>query len=122
MGPKRALDRFARPWSSGTIKGTMIGMTSAAPKLKVSVTLPADLVAAVDDEARREGHGNRSDVMARWLRRASRSSAQGRLEQATVDYYESLTAEQRAEDDALARALSKKARRLVIDDSPRKRR
>ena len=97
-------------------------MTSAARRLKISVTLPADLVAAVDSEAGLRANGNRSLVMERWLRRASRLRAEQALEEATIDYYESLSQEQRAEDEILSRALSRAAKRLDIDEPPPKRR
>ena len=43
---------------------------TAAAKLKVSLTLSADLVALVDRDARR-GKGSRSGVIEQWLRRAA---------------------------------------------------
>ena len=97
-------------------------MTTAARRLKISVTLPADLVAAVDSEASLRANGNRSVVMERWLRRASRLRAQQALEEATIDYYECLSAEERVDDEKLSRALSRAARRLDIDEPPARKR
>lgn len=39
------------------------------------------------------------------------------IEAATRAYYESLTAAERAEEEALARSLSEKARQLEVDES-----
>jgi metal-responsive CopG/Arc/MetJ family transcriptional regulator len=78
----------------------------------VTVTLPVDLVARIDREARQ---GSRSGVIEKWLREAARRRVERSIEEATTAYYESLTAEDRAEDQSLARALGSAARRLEID-------
>jgi hypothetical protein len=68
-------------------------------KLKLSVTLPPDLVALIDRAASGAPGGNRSAVIERWLREASRHEAQRALARATIDYYQSLSPEKRAEDE-----------------------
>lgn len=95
-------------------------MTSAR-KLKVSITLSADLVALVDRDAHRT-HDTRSGVVEQWLRRAATATAEKDLEEATAAYYLSLRGDERSEDEALSRALSTAARRLSYDDAPRPRR
>jgi metal-responsive CopG/Arc/MetJ family transcriptional regulator len=91
-------------------------------RTKISVSLPRDLVARIDREARGASR-SRSRVLEDWLRRASRGNATRELEEATVGYYDSLTADEDREDRALATALSSSARRLRIDDqAPRRRR
>lgn len=89
-------------------------------KLKVSLTLDADLVALVDRDARRRG-ATRSGVVERWLRRAAVAGAKEELEESTAAYYRSLLAEDREEDEALARASSAAARRLTIDEGSSRR-
>ena len=72
-------------------------------KLKLSVTLPPDLVARIDCAAEGMPGGSRSAVIERWLRAACRVEAGRALARATVDYYQSLTAEERAEDEEWSR-------------------
>lgn len=97
-------------------------MTAAARKVKVSVSLDADVLALVDQSAVREGAA-RSAVMERWLRAAARDAKLRQLENATAAYYDALTATERTEDTAIARAASRAARRLRIDEpAPRPRR
>lgn len=88
-----------------------------SPRVKISVSLPRELVARVD-RAARAGARSRSRVLEEWLRRASRQGVERDLEEATAAYYESLTPEESREDEALAHALSSAARRLRIDDPP----
>jgi metal-responsive CopG/Arc/MetJ family transcriptional regulator len=100
----------------------MIGMTRRA-KLKLSVTLSADVLALVDEDAQRLG-ATRSGIIELWLRRAAAENVERELEQATVAYYRSLRGEERREGEALSKALSKGARRVSYDESiePRRRR
>lgn len=72
-------------------------------KAKLSITLPPDLVASIDREAGRIPGSTRSGVIERWLRQASRLEAHRALAEATVEYYERLTAEARADDDEWTR-------------------
>jgi len=89
-------------------------------RVKISVSLPRDLVARIDSAARAEAR-SRSRVLERWLRSASRESAARELEAATVAYYESLDADDRREDAEIGAASSHAARRLHIDEAPRPR-
>jgi metal-responsive CopG/Arc/MetJ family transcriptional regulator len=98
----------------------MEGMPSP-PRVKISVSLPSDLVSKIDRVARRDAR-SRSRVLEAWLRAAARTEAERELEAATIAYYESLTAEERDEDTQLAMASSRATRRLVIDELvPRRR-
>ena len=91
---------------------------------KVSVSLPAELVAQVDREARGRPGVSRSAVVEEWLRQGARLKAEDDLRAAVVAYYRELRPEDRVEEEALARALSRAGRRLRVDDvrarSPRK--
>lgn len=97
-------------------------MTKRA-KLKLSVTLSADVLALVDQDARRLGE-TRSGIIELWLRRASAGDVEREIESATEAYYRSLRGEERKEGDVLSKALSKAARRVSYDESvePRGRR
>jgi metal-responsive CopG/Arc/MetJ family transcriptional regulator len=88
---------------------------TATAKLKVSLTLSADLVALVDRDARR-GKGSRSGVIEQWLRRAASSNLAHEIDDATAAYYRSLRGEDRTEDESLSRSLSDAARRVAYDD------
>jgi hypothetical protein len=90
------------------------------PKLKVSLTLSADVVALVDRDARLR-KDTRSAVVEHWLRRAAGAALSKEIEDATAAYYHSLREEERAEDAAIARALSGRARRISYDEPPRRR-
>lgn len=84
-------------------------------RIKISVSLPRDLVARIDSVARAEAR-SRSRVLEGWLRATSRDRAARELEAATIAYYESLTADDRREEEAMGRAASRAARRLRVDD------
>lgn len=95
-----------------------------AHKLKVSLTLSADLLELVDRDARRR-NDTRSGVVEQWLRRAANATTEKEVEDATAAYYLSLRGDERTESEALARGLSKAARRGSYDDAarpPRRRR
>lgn len=92
-----------------------------AHKLKVSLTLSADLLKLVDRDARRR-NDTRSGVIEQWLRRAASASIEKDVEDATAAYYLSLRGNERAENEALAHALSKAAQRVSYDDPVRRRR
>ena len=88
------------------------------PRVKISVSLPRDLVARIDRAARAEAR-SRSRVLEGWLGASARERAARELEAATIAYYESLTPEDRREEDAIGSASSTAARRLRIDDLAR---
>jgi len=95
---------------------------TTATKLKVSVTLSADVVALVDRDARRR-KDTRSGVIEQWLRRAAAADTQREIDDATTAYYRSLRGEDRTKAEALSKALSSAARRVSYDDgAPRRRR
>jgi hypothetical protein len=60
--------------------------------------------------------GNRSAVIERLLRRADRDEALARLKESTTVYYDSLTAGERTDAEAISLASSAAARRLAFDD------
>jgi metal-responsive CopG/Arc/MetJ family transcriptional regulator len=90
-------------------------------KQKVCVSLPADLVAQIDDQARQRARGSRSAMMELWLRRGARAQAEADLRGQVIAYYSSLDADERAEEQALSHAVSRAARRLDIDGRPSRR-
>ena len=67
---------------------------TAARKVKVSVTIDADVLGDVDRHAANQG-STRSAVMESWLRHASRRARAARLEEETAAYYDGLTAAER---------------------------
>lgn len=67
-------------------------------KIKVSITLSADLLRAVDREAAREGQSTRSSVIDAWLRRGRRRVAEARLASETIAYYRAQTDAEREDD------------------------
>lgn len=85
-----------------------------ARKIKVSLTLGSDLVAQIDRTARRAG-ANRSNLIEAWLRRAAKLEAAGQLEGDTIAYYEALTADDRRDDAAWAKASGHVFGTLAID-------
>ena len=85
---------------------------AASNKFKVSITLAPDILADVDAEARRIPGATRSSVVEAWLRRGRRARADAALRDGVVAYYEAQTAEDLAEDEAIARASSSKSRRV----------
>ena len=94
----------ARPdLAPGHTNGSIIGMT-AARKVKISVSLDAALVDAVDRRAAREGT-TRSAVMEQWLKRASGQAALARLEEETAAYYDALGPMEKQDDLSWAKAL-----------------
>jgi len=90
-------------------------MTEA--EIKISVTVAADLLSGIDQEASAAG-GSRSAVIERLLRRGVQSERLARLEKSTAEYYDSLTDQEKADDAALAKASARAGRRLTIDHSP----
>jgi hypothetical protein len=82
-----------------------------AAKLKVSVTLSAELVALIDRDAQRR-KDTRSGIVEQWLRRAANARVEQDVVDATAAYYRSLRGEDRGEDESLSRALSDAARHV----------
>ena len=91
----------------------MFGMHDG--RVKISISLSRHLVARIDRAARAEARP-RSRVLEDWLRTTARQNAARDLEEATVAYYEGLTAEDRRDDALMAAASSKAARRLAVDE------
>lgn len=89
-------------------------------KRKISVTVAADVLALVDQEARATGT-TRSYTIERWLRGGGLRAAERSLEDATAAYYASLRNDERRDAEELARATSKAATRVRYDEAPRRR-
>jgi metal-responsive CopG/Arc/MetJ family transcriptional regulator len=89
-------------------------------KMKISISLDAEVLEAVDRRAARN-KTTRSAVMEQWLRSAARQAELQRLEEETAAYYDSLTPAERREDAAIARASSRALQKLIIDEPPRRR-
>src|SRR5262252_7569470 len=89
-------------------------------KTKVSISLDADVLEAVDRRAKRE-KTTRSAVMEQWLRGAARQAELQRLEEETAAYYDALTPAEKAEDAEWTAAATRSLRKLDLDDdSPAK--
>ena len=84
-------------------------------KLKISISLDADVLDAVDRRAAAE-KTTRSAIMEQWLRTASRQTDLRRLEEETAAYYDALTPREQTEDAEWAAFASRSARKLVIDE------
>ena len=91
-----------------------------ARKLKISISLDADVLDAVDRRAAAE-KTTRSAIMEQWLRDASRQADLRRLEEETAAYYDALTPRERADDAEWADFASRSARTLVIDEPAKKK-
>ncbi len=76
-------------------------------KKKVSVTISADLLAELDDVAKRQPGATRSSVLESWLRRSSQRLAAKRLEEETLAYYRGRTTRLAKEDASWSRAASR---------------
>ncbi len=72
-------------------------------KHKVSLSLPADLVAWIDRQAARKRGETRSGVVEQAVRNWAKRSAAKDIEDATVAYYQAMTPSERKEDEAWAR-------------------
>jgi metal-responsive CopG/Arc/MetJ family transcriptional regulator len=88
-------------------------------KVKLSVSVGADVVACVDRQVSRQLGGTRSQVIEQWLRRALRQQARDDFDAEILAYYDELTAEQQAEDRAIAAAAGRAVRRLDFEPSGR---
>ena len=73
------------------------------PKHKVSVSLPADLVAWIDRQVARRRSTTRSGVVEQAVRSWARRSSAKDIENATIAYYQGMTSSERAEDEAWSR-------------------
>lgn len=92
-------------------------MVAYTRKVKVSVTIDADVLRAVDRLAAVEAD-TRSGVIQRWLRQGSRLAERARLENDTAAYYDGLTVAERDEDARWAKAATRAVRDLTFDDEP----
>jgi metal-responsive CopG/Arc/MetJ family transcriptional regulator len=84
-------------------------------KTKISISLDAELLEAVDRRAARD-KTTRSAVMEQWLRGAARQAELQRLEEETAAYYDALTPAEKAEDAAITAAATRSLRKLNLDD------
>ena len=72
-------------------------------KHKVSLSLPADLVDWIDNQAARNKGGTRSGIVELALRGWAKRSAAKDIEDATVAYYQARTPPEQEEDKAWSR-------------------
>jgi predicted chitinase len=96
-------------------------MTTAARKVKVSVSIDPSVLGAVDRYAARVGV-TRSAAMERWLAQLSHRENLTRLEEETAAYYDALTESERRDDAVWAAGARVAARRLDFDGARRPRR
>ena len=82
-------------------------------RVRVTVSLPADLVRRLD--RKRRAGTPRSRVVEALLEESDKRHRQSELEAEVHEYYRKWATE---EDDAIARASGRAARRLRIDDAP----
>src|SRR5687768_3908813 len=73
-------------------------MMSMIVKARVTVTISQGLLAKVDRAARQRPGASRSSVIEEWLRSAAEQDARRALDQAIAEYYEGMSAGERAED------------------------
>ncbi len=76
-------------------------------RLKVSVSLPADLIGEIDRATKAHEGATRSGVMEAWLREAERLHSQARLDEATEVYYGALSEEEQSADAEWAEGAAK---------------
>jgi len=86
---------------------------SRTKRVRVTVSLPADLVRRLD--RRRRTGTPRSRIVEALLEESDKRQRQSELEAEVEEYYRKWATE---EDDAIARASGRAARRLRIDDAP----
>ena len=79
----------------------MKGMSKTS-RVKVCITLAAELVADIDAEVERDPELTRSALIERLLRLGAQQRTARRLAEATADYYARVTSEERAEDEEWA--------------------
>lgn len=73
------------------------------PKHKVSLSLPADLVAWIDRQVARKRGGTRSGIVEQAVRGWVKQAAAQDIEDATVAYYQAMTSAEKDEDDEWSR-------------------
>ena len=88
---------------------------TTARKVKISISLDADLLAVVDRRAAK-AKTTRSAIMEQWLRNASRQSELQRLEEETAAYYDALTPTEKDDDAEWVEFASRSAKKLTIDE------
>jgi metal-responsive CopG/Arc/MetJ family transcriptional regulator len=83
-------------------------------KAKVSLTIASDLLDRIDREAARLGT-TRSALVEQYVRSAANRAAERSLDEMTAAYYASVTDDDAAETEAIARASSRAAKRITYD-------
>ncbi len=68
-------------------------------KVKVTVTLAPEIVAALDEKASMGGAGSRSAALEEVLREWQHAEALRKLEEETAAYYDSMSEQEKQEDD-----------------------
>ena len=88
-----------------------------ASRRRVTITLPPELLQRIDEQAKRS-KDSRTAVIEAWVRAGAHQALARAIEEDTIAYYKSLTAEERAEDEAMVRAFSDAAKRIDYDGPP----
>ena len=87
----------------------------STPRIRITVTLPRDLVQRIERQASRQ-RASRSRIVEAWLRSGARSHGSSSLDAEIERYYVAASQQDRSEDDALAVASRRRAARLKVDD------
>jgi hypothetical protein len=72
-------------------------------RARVTITLSREILDRVDRAVRRTPRASRSSVVEEWLAGAARREAERELDRAIADYYDGMSASERAEDASWAR-------------------
>ena len=86
-----------------------------SPKVKISITIAADLLSEIDSYVNNHEHATRSSVIESFLRRTSRRAWSDKLEEETISYYDQLSASEKEEDADWSYATSQQLPSLAID-------
>lgn len=90
-------------------------MKQRAKKEKVTLSLSRDILAAVDNVVR-QAHISRSSLVESVLEEWYEQELREQLSQEAAEYYQSLTAKERREEEAIARFSTKAARKVWEDE------
>jgi hypothetical protein len=72
-------------------------------RARVTITLSREILEKVDHAVRRTPRASRSSIVEEWLAGAARRKAELDLDRAIADYYDGMTAKERADDASWAR-------------------
>lgn len=90
------------------------------PRKRVTLSLSGEIVARVDQAARRL-RTPRSQIVEQWLRASQAQARAEAMDQQWEKYYGALSAAEKSDDEALSRALTRATRRVRIDPGPKRK-